>query len=258
MISTRLLTFFFLIVLSFVIISGVAMDQLSDKKRTLSVSADGEIRVKPDICYVNLRITAKDRSAGVAYKNNKETTVLVLNALQHNDESTPELELGLKKSDLQTTQISLNPQYTYRKSNERNVLDSYSAELTLTIKVRNLEKVSRVLDLAVENGAQIDSMSFSVEHPEIYEVEARRKAYLSIQEKASAICTHTSMTLGKPISITDNASSISHHKHNMMRGGMEMSMMSSDGMDPGSQGGTGIEAGEIKLSHQVSMVYEIS
>ena len=39
----------------------------------------------------------------------------------------------------------------------------------------------------------------------------------------------------------------------MMRGGAEVAMMSDGGMED-----SGIEAGEIRLSHHVSIIYDIS
>jgi uncharacterized protein YggE len=125
-----ILSVFFLVVLC----SHAATPLLvEDNKRTLSVSANGEMLVRPDICYVNLRVKAEDVSAAVAYKKNKDITVKVLNALQSKPTDS---ELGLAKADFQTTQISLNPQYSHRqRGNGEAAFDHYNAELTLTIKV---------------------------------------------------------------------------------------------------------------------------
>src|SRR3989338_5967129 len=75
-------------------------------------------------------------------------------------------EKGVEKKDLQTSQYSLTPRYTYFPCDGRSicppaVISGYTLNQTLAVKVRNLETIGDILLGIVEKGANnVSGVSF--------------------------------------------------------------------------------------------------
>jgi uncharacterized protein len=210
-------------------------------KRTLDLDATGFVNVKPDVAYISFNTEAKNAKAQVAYAEHTKKMSSILDAIKG---------VSIEAKDIRTRGMSLQPQYSYSNREGKQIFEHYFVQQQLMVTIRDVEKVSSVLDAAVTSGALLRDVNFTVEDSEAAATEASKKAYDLIKSKAAAIALSLGVELGKPIRVNDDKGSSFHPKHAMMRGAaMEM-------MDDGG-GGSHVESGEVRLSHTVSITYEI-
>jgi uncharacterized protein YggE len=227
--------------------ASTAGEECCDQTRKLSVQGYGEVSMKPDICYISFRIESKDQSAAVAYRKHQVQMRKVLSALKQKS-------VGMADRDLQTRGLSLQPQYRYNSGDGKQIFTHYLVQQELHVSVRVVDSVSTVLDAGVEAGADVNSINFTLEKQHEHESAASQEAYADVKRKADAIAAATGMTLGKPLSIQDEASTgFVPVRHEMM---MAKSAMSFDSAAGGGSSST-VESGEVKVGHRVDIVYEI-
>ena len=219
--------------------------------RTLQVSGDSQISVKPDICYLHLSMQSTDKtSAHMAYTKNEDVSKKVLMTLLSKD---------IDSKDIQTSNLQLNPIYKYIQSIESNVMDGFSASQSMTVRIRNLNSIHSILDSIVTIGSvNIGNIQFTVENPKLYIEQIRKECYINAQAKAQQICEWNGMKLGKPLSIDESDSSgdyyaSNHMSRNYRAKSADMMMMSSASVESSGS----ISQGEILLKHSVSIQYEM-
>ena len=99
-----------------------------DKDTTFYVSDEASVFVKPDIATVTLAITTNSLKAQEA----KDTANNVINKI------TEELKkLGVKEENIKTTGFNIYPNY----SNEGRTITSYSGNVSLEVKEKDLERI---------------------------------------------------------------------------------------------------------------------
>ena len=152
---------------------------------------------------------------------------------------------GIAERDVQTAGISLSPQYRYVE-NQPPAINGYQASNTVNVKVRDLEKLGKVLDALVANGAnQINGPSFEIDQPDPVQDEARRNALKKAQERAAMYATALGKRVKRIVSINEG-------------GGMgvpgPMPMMKMAAMDAGSPP---VSPGETSLSVTLEVVFEL-
>ncbi len=232
----------FVIGLGFAVTTLVAADD-SKPTRTIAVTGTAEISVAPDICYMSFTVETKDKSAIKAYNENNEIMNRVNSAIK---------ALGIEAKDLNTSEFSITPQYYYDDKISRNVFDGYLVHNTLNVKVRELPKVGKLLDAAVNSGAtMVSGVSFTVENPKKYNVELREQAIKAAYTKATQMATLTGVKLGKPISISEA------EPNNYYQYYAQANVASSMYRDGGGESAPSIEAGEFKVAHTVYITYEV-
>jgi uncharacterized protein YggE len=182
------------VVLSLAVALAAAPDSPT---RTLAVTGTAEISVRPDICYVSFGVeTFNKKSARDAYRSNAES----MNAL-----SAAVKAAGIDARDLQTSSFTVTPQYHYEDSGRRRVFDGYRVYQSLDVNLRNLDKVSAVLDAGMDAGAtQLNSVRFAVENPKRYTDDIRAEAVKAAQAKAELMAELTGVRLGRPLSISES------------------------------------------------------
>lgn len=134
---------------------------------TLTVSATGEASRAPDFATVSTGVITQAPAADAAMRENATRMNAVLAALR---------AAGIAERDIQTSRISLAPQYRYEQ-NQAPAIVGYQASNSVAVKVRDLSRLGRVLDALVAPGAnQINGPSFGIEHPQAAYADARREA----------------------------------------------------------------------------------
>lgn len=225
-------------VLLFVMTASLGIAE--QERRTLAVTGTAEVSVAPDICYMSFTVQTRHKSAAMAYRNNNELMNKVNEALKAE---------GIPPKDIQTIHFSISPQYHYEKDSYKEIFDGYLVSHTLYVKVRDLSKVSDILDVAVEAGAtRVSGVTFTVENPKKYLEDARIEAIKAARKKAEVIASHTGVKLGKPISITESEPGSYY---------LPQTNIALDGFYRNGGTGASLETGEIKLTHTVYITYEI-
>ena len=216
-------------------------------RRTLTVSGTAEVSVTPDICYMSFVVESRDRSATQAYRANNGQFKTMSAAIE---------AVGIDGKDLQTAQFSISPEYHQDTRSNKDVFDDYLVTNNLYVKVRDLNKVSEVLDAGVNGGAtEVSGVQFAVENPKKYLADARAGAIRAAREKAETLAVVAGVKLGVPVSISEVEPGVVPDNNpgwTNVRGGRYSDVGSMSGMESAA-----LEPGEMKVSYMVYVTYEI-
>ena len=110
----------------------------------------------PDIATISAGVVTQAVDGNTAMRQNSEQMAKVVAAIK---------AAGIADKDVQTSGISLNPQYRYAE-NEAPKITGYQANNTVSVKVRDIAKLGKVLDALAGVGAnQINGPSFEIDNP---------------------------------------------------------------------------------------------
>lgn len=159
--------------------------------RTLTISASGKVTAVPDMATIQSSVIVEGSSAqevkDKAAKKMNETLAAVK-------------AFGVKQSDLQTSNYYVQPKYKF-KPGEGSEIVGYTASESLTIKVRDNEKIGSVINILTEKGLnQIGQVQYSFEDPDKYKQQAREKALANAKEKAEKLASVAGVRLGRVVS----------------------------------------------------------
>ncbi|MBI5322978.1 SIMPL domain-containing protein [Bradyrhizobium sp.] len=166
----------------------------------ISVSGEANVSVAPDLAQVDGGVTSEARTAREASEANNAAMGKVLLALKG---------AGIDEKDYQTSRLSLQPQYAPTGPNRTGPqqIVGYRAGNRVTIKVRDVGKIANVIDTLVGAGAnEIGGINFIVTQASKALDEARTKAVADARRKAEIYAKAAGVTLGEPISISEEGS----------------------------------------------------
>ena len=124
---------------------------------TLSISAEGSVNRAPDIAFLNAGVQTQGETAQAAMSANATAMNGVFDALA---------AANIERSDMQTSNFSLQPQYDYsnRQSGAPPRLTGYQASNQLTVRVRDLDNLGETMDALVSAGGNTFSgLRFALE-----------------------------------------------------------------------------------------------
>ncbi|MBR0755164.1 SIMPL domain-containing protein [Bradyrhizobium jicamae] len=160
----------------------------------ISVSGEATVSVAPDQAQVDGGVTTDAKTAREASDANNAAMGKVLAALK---------SAGVDEKDFQTARLSLQPKYAPDRAGPSAVI-GYRASNRVTIKVRDVTKVANVIDALVGGGAnEIGGINFTVSQASRMLDDARTKALADARRKAEIYATAAGVTLGEPLSITE-------------------------------------------------------
>ena len=132
----------------------------------LTVQGTGQASGSPDSLDFDAQVSVTGSSAQGALAQDNATTSSVVQAME---------ATGVKSSDIQTTDLTINPNYTF--INGRSVINGYGVANSLAVTVRNLGDAGTVIDAATTaggNALSVGSLTFAQTDPRILEDRARR------------------------------------------------------------------------------------
>ncbi|MEA3017916.1 MAG: uncharacterized protein QOI38_2638 [Sphingomonadales bacterium] len=141
----------------------------------LDVVATGEVTRVPDIARINSGVITQAATATEAIRANAARMNAVRDALRR---------AGVADRDIQTSNLSLQPQYRYAE-NQPPVLTGYQAANEVSIRFRDIAQTGRILDALVAQGAnQISGPMLEIDRPETALDEARTAALANARARA--------------------------------------------------------------------------
>lgn len=221
-------------------IAGAANAQAAAGDGTLlSVSAQAEATRVPDVATVSAGVVTQAADANAAMQANAKQMDGVMRAIR---------AAGIAERDIQTSGISLNPQYRYAE-NQPPVITGYQASNTVNIKVRDIAKLGKVLDALVASGAnQVNGPSFEIDEPEAAYDEARREALAKARARANMYAETLGMRVRRIVSIDEGGG---------FQPPMPMPMMAMSRAEKGVAYDTAVSPGETTLSANLNVVFEL-
>ena len=204
----------------------------------LSVSASADAKRVPDVASISTGVVTQAADANAAMRANAIQMDKVMAAIR---------KAGIAERDIRTSGINLNPQYKYGE-NAPPQITGYQASNTVSITVRDLSKLGKVLDSLVEEGAnQVNGPSFEVDKPEEAYDEARVSALKNAQARAQTYAAALGLKVRRIVSINEGGGS-------MPRPIPMARMMAADA---GMAKETSIAPGETTLSVSIDVVFEL-
>ncbi|WP_043315846.1 SIMPL domain-containing protein [Microbulbifer sp. HZ11] len=205
----------------------------------ISISAQGEASQVPDIANISAGVVTEADESQAAMQANAEQMEKVMRAIK---------KAGIEEKDVQTSGISLNPRYDYQPNRERKII-AYQARNSVSITVRKLDDLSKVIDALTAEGAnQIHGPSFSIDDPEPLLGEAREKALKMAQARADSYAEALGTKVRRIVSISEGS-------HGGMPRPMVMRAESAMAKDSAS---TPVAPGETSVSVNVELVFELA
>jgi uncharacterized protein YggE len=153
--------------------------------------------VPPDLAQIDGGVTTEAKTAREASEANNAAMGKVLLALKG---------AGIDEKDFQTSRLSLQPQYAPNR-NSPNAVVGYQASNRVTVKLRDVTKVAGVIDTLVAAGANnIGGINFMVSAASKLLDDAREQAIADARRKAEIYAKAAGVTLGSPVSISEEGS----------------------------------------------------
>lgn len=206
---------------------------------TVTATGSGMANGTPNLLTMRIGVQTTANSASAALsKNNSEAQTLVT-TLEHG---------GVKASDIQTSNLSINP--TYAGGNNPKVT-GYQVEDDVTVQVHQLSSAGSLIDAAAAklgNDVRFNGLSFSVSDPSGPSAAARAAALHVAVIEAQAMAKAAGSSLGALCSISDNGSS---QPQPILEGNSGISASA------GSLQAAPIQAGTQQFSAQVTVTYRL-
>ena len=171
---------------------AIAEDKLPP--RVVRVTGTADVRTTPDKAVIELGVEKQSVSATLAKKSADAAARDILANLRSN---------GIAEKDMQTTFLSLQPQFNYRKGMR---ISYFVAEQTISFTVHDLPRLDSLLESLIKAGGnRIDSIRYEVSDLRKYRDEARDLAVKAAREKAIALARALGQDVGKAYSIEEVA-----------------------------------------------------
>ena len=205
---------------------------------TLNLAAYGEARLPPDMATINLGVMTEAKTAAAAMSANAQRMSQVMSALQ---------KAGMAAKDIQTSGLTLNPQYVYEQ-NQPPRLTGYQAANQVTVTVHDLTKLGAAVDATVNAGAnQVNGIGFGLNNPTAAENAAREEAVKALRAKADLYARTTGHRVDRLVSLSEGGGYAPQPPMPMMAYAAKREAMD-----------TSVSPGELKVRIDVTGLYELT
>ena len=230
------------IVASFGKVGGTTADTttVEPDRSILRVSAEARVEVTPDRARISFAVETEGETAREAGEANARLMDQVVQAVQATD--LP----GLRT---ETTGYALTPRYQPSRADQPRVIIGYTARNTLQVVVDDVEEVGRLLDVALDAGAnRVQGLHFEVRDPDPHRQEALREAVSRARAEAETIADALGVRLGDPLEVQVGGA------QPVFRTDMQFARAEMMAMDAPT---TPVEAGLQTISASVNLHYRI-
>lgn len=204
----------------------------------LQLSATAEVQAVPDAADIGAGVVTTATDASAAMSANSTAMEKVITALK---------KAGVAERDIQTSGLSLQPQFRYEQNREPE-LTGFRASNRVQVTIRDPKATGKVIDALVTAGAnQIDGPNFRVLTPEPLLDRARQQAVATARQRAELYAAAAGMKV-KRITMISEGSAVAPPMP-MPRMAMTMEMKGAAAPP--------IQIGESTLSVTVSMGFEL-
>ena len=202
---------------------------------TIAVEAEGQVMAVPDLARLTLEVETRAPQAEAAAQENSRRADALLKALKA--ALTPD-------DQVKTLGYHLTPVYAPKDKASPPEIKGYQAVHRLQVKIKGPERLGKIIDLALKNGASGVSGPYW-EHSRIEELQ--RQAAVAALERARKMAEALAQAQGLKITGVEKISTGIHFRP---RGGGEFRAMA-------AAPGTPIEVGEEEIKATVQAVFQV-
>lgn len=210
---------------------------------TIAVSGMAEQDVAPDMAYIDVGINVRADDAETARTQEAQIASQIRRAL---------LGLAITDNDLQNTSYYLYQEYKVDRNDVRTA-DKYVLDSSIKVTVKDLDKLSQVIDNVVEAGAtNISNITYALSTQNIIQRQLLATAVENARDKAAVVANAGSRTLGNMLSADINSfdgGTIVAYGANKLR---STTNLAEDGV------ATKLSPGKIKLNARVQVVFSLN
>lgn len=162
----------------------------------LDVVAQGRTTRVPDLAVIRAGVVTQAPTAAESLRANSERMARVLTGLRR---------AGVAARDVQTAQVSLQPQYRYGE-NQPPQVTGYQATNSVAVRFRDVARAGAILDALVAEGAnQIDGPALTLDQPDAALDEARTDAIRRARARADLYARAAGLRVERIVSIAEGA-----------------------------------------------------
>ena len=213
----------------------------NNQQTGLWVNGEGKITVVPDIAILTTGIEAQELSVSAAMEKASAAMDKVIQALKAQ---------GIEDKDIQTQYFSIYQVKNWMDNKEE--VTGYRVTNTVTVKIRAITKAGEVIDAVVAAGGdltRINGITFTIDEPANYYVQARELAITHATNKAKQMADKAGIKLGKITYITENSGNYGITYRNYI--GMADSAIGTPAAS------TPVSVGSLEITATVNIAYEI-
>lgn len=223
---------------------------------TISVSGDGEVYAAPDIATISFTVQEKAKKLADAQDAVNKKVQASLDGVR---------KAGVAEKDIKLQNYSSYPTYEWQSEGSapcsadvcpayyyrgKQVLNGYEVSQTVIITVRDLDKVSTLVDgLGTSGVTNIQGPAFAIDKIDDIKAEARKEAIEKAEAKAEVLAKDLNVNLVRIVSFSESGD------YPMYRA--EASYAKGMGMAPESASLPDLPKGEQKVVSNVTISYEI-
>ena len=162
----------------------------------MTVGGEATIAVAPDTAIIRIGVTSQGKNAREASEANARQITAVLAAIKAS---------GIDDRDIQTSRLSLQPQYDPNKSGTAR-LTGFQVTNQLTVRIHDIGKLPDILDRAIAAGAnEMSGIEFAVSQQSRLLDQARAEAVADARRKAELYAQAAGAKLGRVLQIADES-----------------------------------------------------
>jgi len=223
------------------LLSSCSIQQDNYSKRTISVSGTGSVTVEADNATIILSVITKGKDVGLATEENAKKMTEVQKGIS---------EIGISADCISTQNFSVYQESHYDQRSGRSIPDDYRITNQIKVLVKQIGKVSQVIDISLKSGAnQLSSLTYGVTDTEIAKKQARSLAIQQAKESANLLAGASGAKLGKVLSISEHSSS-AFPRAMLMKTSANDALMEEAASTP-------ISAGSSTITISVDAVYQL-
>jgi uncharacterized protein YggE len=199
----------------------------------INVAGEGTVKLTPDLASVSLAVVTSDKTVSASMLSNNTAANKLYDRLA---------SFKIAKEDIQTTDFSVRADY----DNNGRPLNTYTVVNEFTIIVRDLPKLSTILDTLTKDGANhLGNLQFGVSDTQAATDKARALAVVNAHRKAIDLAHLSSLFCGAPTHITETTYQRNPYADNIRCAA------------PGGAGGAPISGGRLSITVNVSITYQL-
>jgi uncharacterized protein YggE len=197
-------------VLSVLLAATLMLTPAHAMEKLVTVTGEATVAVAPDAAVIRIGVTSQDKTAREASEANAKQMTAVLAAIK---------DTGIADRDIQTSRLSLQPQYDANKSGNAR-LTGFQASNQVTVRIRDIDKLATVLDRAIASGAnEMSGIEFVISEQSKMLDQARDDAIADARRKAELYAKAAAARIGNVVSISEEGPAPQPRPMQAMRAG---------------------------------------
>ncbi len=200
---------------------------------SVTASGSGKVSATPDEATMSFGVNSRATDAGKALAAASKTAEKISAAVA---------KAGVDKEDIQTSGVNLYPQ-----SNSSGKITGYDANLSLNVKIRDLDAIGKVIAAANAAGANnISGPGFGIADDAEYRAQAIEKAVADARKSAEAMAKAAKRTVGEVLSISSSNVNVPGPFYDMALSSKSAGLES-----------VPIEPGQLDVTAELTIVFEL-